>query len=137
MDVLKIALLVTCLSLSSCAKLDYIYEQSVGQISLLTKSKENKDIIKDVRLPKDQRQKIEQIEELKKYFYKYWDKKETRIYSKTTMLKSKAVTYLVIASPFEEIKAVENCFPLMGCFPYLGFFNLTSAKKFAKSEELV
>jgi predicted aminopeptidase len=51
------------------------------------------------------------------------------------MLKSKAVTYLVIASPYNEIKAEKNCFPLMGCFPYLGFFNNDSAKEFAKSKE--
>jgi predicted aminopeptidase len=133
MDILKIAMLG--LLLSSCAKLNYIYEQSVGQISLFAKAKDNKEVIKNVRLPKENREKIKRIEELKSYFYKYWEKKETRIYSQTTILKSKAVTYLVVASPYEEIKAIENCFPLMGCFPYLGFFNLESAKSFAKEKE--
>ena len=51
------------------------------------------------------------------------------------MLQNKAVSYLVIASPFQEIRAEETCFPLMGCFPYLGFFNLISAKNFAKNNE--
>jgi len=51
------------------------------------------------------------------------------------MLENSAVTYLVVASPFNEIKAVETCFPVMGCFPYLGFFNLNSAKNFAKEKE--
>jgi predicted aminopeptidase len=133
MDILKIAMLG--LLLSSCAKLNYIYEQSVGQISLFAKAKDNKEVIKNVRLPKENREKIKRIEELKSYFYKYWEKKETRIYSQTTILNSKAVTYLVVASPYEEIKAVESCFPLMGCFPYLGFFSLDSAKAFAKEKE--
>ncbi len=133
MDVLKIALLIFICS--SCAKLGYIYEQGVGQISLLTRAKENKDVIKNVRLPKEQREKIQKIESLKKYFYHYWDKKPGQIYTSTTILKSKAVTYLVIASPFNDVKADETCFPLMGCFPYLGFFNLDSAKDFAKEKE--
>lgn len=104
-------------------------------MTLLSQGKENKDVLKSVRVPKNQKEKIKKIQELKSYFYKYWDKKETRIYSQTTMLKNRAVTYLVIASPYQEIKAVDNCFPLMGCFPYLGFFSQDSAKKFAKEKE--
>jgi predicted aminopeptidase len=118
-----------------CAKMNYLYEQGVGQISLQARAKDNKEILQNVRIPKDQKEKIKKIEELKLYFYNYWNKKQTRIYTQTTMLENKAVTYLVVASPFNEIKAVENCFPLMGCFPYLGFFNLSSAQSFAKELE--
>ena len=133
MDILKVLLLVTLLS--SCAKLDYLYEQGIGQLALMNRAKENSEVIRNVRIPRNEREKIKKIEKLKKYFYHYWDKKETAIYSKTSMLKQKAVTYLVIASPYDEIKADKTCFPLMGCFPYLGFFNIDSAKKFALSKE--
>jgi predicted aminopeptidase len=132
-DLLRI--LLTLFLFSSCAKLDYLYEQSVGQISLMTKAKDNQEVMKNVRISRTDRDKIKKIEELKKYFYHYWGKKETAIYSKTSMLKHKAVTFLVIASPFNEIKAEKTCFPLMGCFPYLGFFNLDSAQDFAKTKE--
>lgn len=128
-------ILLTMLGALGCAKFDYLYEQSVGQISLQSKARDNREMLKNVRVPSSQKQKIKKIEELKKYFYRYWAKKETRIYSQTTMLNNKAVSYLVIASPYYEIKAEETCFPLMGCFPYLGFFNMSSAKNFAKSKE--
>ncbi len=133
MDFLKFVLLT--LLVSGCAKFDYLYEQSLGQISLQSKARDNQEMLKNVRIPKDQKEKIKKIQSLKKYFYQYWGKKETAIYSQTTMLQNKAVTYLVVASPFQEIKAEETCFPLMGCFPYLGFFNLASAKEFAKKKE--
>lgn len=137
MGILKKTTLFLILSsmFAGCAKFEYLYEQGVGQMTILSKGKDNKELLKSVRVPKSQKEKIKKIQELKSYFYKYWDKKETNIYSQTTILKSKAVTYLVIASPYQEIKAVDNCFPLMGCFPYLGFFNLSSAKKFAKEKE--
>lgn len=135
MDYLKFLGLFLLLSLGGCAKFDYLYEQSMGQISLQSKARDNNEMLKNVRLPSDQKAKIKKIQELKKYFYRYWSKKETRIYSQTTMLNSKAVSYLVVASPYNEIKATETCFPLMGCFPYLGFFNMASAKGFAKSQE--
>jgi predicted aminopeptidase len=131
----KLFFLITLSCLVGCAKFNYLYEQGVGQMALLSRGKDNKDIIKNVRVPKDHKEKIKQIEVLKKYFYIYWEKKESKIYSQTTMLKNKAVTYLVIASPYNELKAVESCFPIMGCFPYLGFFNLDSAKEFAKEKE--
>jgi predicted aminopeptidase len=121
--------------LSGCAKFDYLYEQSVGQLSLQSRARSNDEMLKNVRVTKDQKDKIRKIQKLKKYFYHYWGKKETAIYSQTTMLQNKAVTYLVVASPFNEIKAVETCFPVMGCFPYLGFFNLASARDFAKTKE--
>ena len=119
-----------------CAKLNYLYEQGMGQMALLSAGKENHEVLKSVRVPKTHKEKIKKIEELKKYFYTYWEKKETKIYSQTTMLKQRAVTYLVIVSPHSEIKAMDTCFPLMGCFPYLGFFNLNSAKDFAKEKEI-
>lgn len=133
MDFLKIAILLFCLG--GCAKFDYLYEQGMGQLSLQSRARDNREMLKNVRVSSDQKEKIKKIQELKKYFYSYWAKKETPIYSQTTMLKNKAVSYLVVASPFSEIKAEETCFPLMGCFPYLGFFNLASAKDFAKSRE--
>lgn len=133
MDVLVIAL--SFLMFTSCAKIGYVYEQGVGQISLLAKARDNDKVMKNVRLPLEYREKIKKIEELKKYFYHFWGMKETRIYSQTTLLQSQAVTYLVVVSEFNDIKVVENCFPVMGCFPYLGFFNLDSAKKFAKEKE--
>ena len=118
-----------------CAKFNYLYEQGVGQMSLLSAGKDNTEVLKSVRVPKTYKEKIKKIEELKKYFYSHWEKKETKIYSQTTMLKQKAVTYLVIVSPYSEVKTIDTCFPIMGCFPYLGFFNLNSAKKFAREQE--
>ena len=136
MDFLKkLPFFVLLVMISGCAKFDYLYEQSMGQMSLLSRGRDNKEMLQSVRVSKSQKEKIKNIEELKKYFYKYWDKKETKIYSQTTMLKEKAVTYLVIVSPYKEIKAEETCFPVMGCFPYLGFFNQSSAKRFAKEKE--
>lgn len=136
MDFLKLSLILLILLIfPSCAKFDYLYEQSLGQISLQSRARDNQELLKNVRIPSEQKEKIRKIQSLKKYFYSYWGKKETAIYSQTTMLQNKAVTYLVVASPFSEIKAEETCFPLMGCFPYLGFFNLASSKDFARKKE--
>src|SRR5690606_10073330 len=104
---------------SGCSRLDYVIEQGAGQMMLQNKSRRNKDVLKDKRIPQDYKNKITKIETFKKHFYQYFGEEEKGIYSRTTILKGSAATYLVIASPYTEIKAKNTCFPVMGCFPYL------------------
>ncbi len=96
---------------------------------------ENQKVLEDPSVSEEWKNKIRLVEVYKEYFYKYFKKKTTSIYSKTSLLKGEAVTYLVIASPHKKIKAHEFSFPFMGEFPYIGFFNENSAKDFAKNLE--
>jgi hypothetical protein len=128
------------LNFSSCSKMLYVAEQGVGQISLIHRGVPNENILNSVKYDKKIKQKIQKIEHFKEYFFKYFNKKPTEIYTKTTFLKSKAVTYLVIASPFYTITPKLECFPFVGCFPYLGFFKQQSALEYSanlKKEGLV
>ena len=131
MVTVKVLVLSLLLILSSCAKFGYLVEQGTGQVKLLATAKENEAILNDVRFSNKDKEKIKKIQIYKKYFYKYWGKKETSIYNKTTILHDAAVTYLVISSEFNKIEARKECFPIMGCFPYLGFFKKSSAESFA------
>jgi predicted aminopeptidase len=125
MDSLK--LLILLVFFSSCAKTSYLFEQGLGQMSLLSKAKWNDKVLADEKVKESDKEKIRKIQLYKTWFYKFWERDETRIYSKTTFLEGEAVTWLVIASPFNEVKALKECFPIMGCFPYLGFFKKESA----------
>lgn len=136
MDVLRrLFLIVPLVLFVSCAKIGYLIEQGMGQLRLQTSSKSNESMINDPIVSIEVKNKIRKIEELKKYFYKYFEKKESSIYSKTTILKSNAVTHLVIASKYYEIRPKNECFVFMGCFPYLGFFKETSANDYQKKLE--
>ena len=115
-----------------CAKLGYLTEQGIGQMKLQWRGERNEEVLNNPKISSEVKRKILLVEEYKKFFYYYFGQKASTIYTKTTMLDSKAVTYLVIASPHTEMKAYEFEFPFMGSFPYLGFFNLDSAKSFAK-----
>lgn len=126
--------------LTGCAKLSYLTEQSVQQMRLQWKGRPNEEVLKDPKVSEDEKRKIILVGEYKKFFYHYFGKKETKIYTKTSFLDHKAVTYLVIASPHTKIEAHEFEFPFVGSFPYIGFFKKDSAKDFAKDlekEELV
>tara|TARA_R110002072_G_scaffold64203_1_gene159046 strand:+ start:19550 stop:20530 length:981 start_codon:yes stop_codon:yes gene_type:complete len=106
--------------------------QSSGQAKILFGGIDNKEVLEDPKVDPKIKKKIRNIAKHKKYFYEYWKKPATDIYEETYFLKNKAVTYLVIASPFNEIKPKKECFLFMGCFPYLGFFDESDAKEHAQ-----
>ncbi|MFG1506136.1 aminopeptidase [Halobacteriovorax sp. ZH5_bin.2] len=130
--IFQYSLLLSCLS---CAKISYLTEQGIGQVDILWSARKNHEVLEDPKVSEEYKAKIKQIETYKTYFYNYWQRPSTDIYSKTTLLKSRAVTYLVIASRPNEIKARKECFTFYGCFPYLGFFKEESATEFAKGLE--
>lgn len=117
---------------SSCAKVGYLFEQGSAQLGLQSRAKANEEVLKSPRIHRKDKEKIKYIGSLKKYFYDYWKKPESKIYSRTTFLKNKAVSYLVIASKYDRIETYNSCFPVVGCFPYLGFFEKKSAEEYAK-----
>ena len=47
-----------------CAKLNYLYEQGMGQMALLSAGKENHEVLKSVRVPKTHKEKIKKREVL-------------------------------------------------------------------------
>lgn len=130
-------LLIFCLFMTSaCARLGYLTEQGIEQVKIQwIKDRKNIDILNDPKVPEYVKQKILLVEDYKKFFQHYFSEKSTGIYSRTTMLDTEAVSYLVIASPHTEIKAHEFKFPFVGAFPYIGFFKKSSAESFARKLE--
>lgn len=107
----------------------------MGQWRIQRHGQANEKVLQDNNVSIDIKKKIQLVEDTKKYFYSYFEKPKTDIYSKTTFLETEAVTYLVIAAPHTKLEAHEFSFPFVGSFPYLGFFNKNSALKFQKDLE--
>jgi predicted aminopeptidase len=119
----------------SCAKISYVIDQGVGQLRIVNRAKPNSEVLLDAKISEADKSKIKKIADYKKYFYQYYSRKSTGIYDKTYFLSDRAISYLVIASEKNIIKAKEECFPIMGCFPYLGFYKVDDAKVYAKRLE--
>lgn len=128
--------------LPACTQLSYYTEQgyNFAKLQWLT-SRANENVLADPDVSEKTKHKILLVQEYKKFFYHYFNTRETDIYTRTTMLENEAVSYLVIASPHTKIEAHEFSFPFVGSFPYIGFYKKSSAKRFArklrKKENLV
>lgn len=131
----KILLLWFLLFLFSCAKTGYLIEQGIGQVGLEWNAVNNDRVLMDPKVSDEHKEKIRLILKAKDYFYKYFKIEPTGIYDETTFLESDAVTHLVIVSRKDQIKAEKVHFPIVGSFPYLGFFNEKSAKEYADEKK--
>jgi predicted aminopeptidase len=120
---------------SGCAKWKYVFDQGLGQMQIQFKAQDNDKVLADQNIKQDVKDKIKLVLKFKKYFYEYLDLKETDIYRKTTILDRKAISYLVIISSPYRIKPLSHSFPIVGEFPYLGFFNVADAKDFMRDYE--
>ena len=115
--------------LVGCAKLGYLLEQGVEQLRLQANARDNEQVLADPTVAQGHKEQVQQIAKYKGFFYRYFKRQPTDIYSKTVFLATKAVSHLVVASKYDEVKALEHCFGPWGCFPYLGLFKEKSAQK--------
>ena len=123
---------MTSLLFLSCAKIQYVYDQGIGQMSILNHGIENELVLKDPKIPDSQKDKIRNIEKYKNYFFDYIQKPAGKIYSKTTFLRTKPVSHMVVVSPYNKVEALHECFWFVGCFPYLSFFEEKKAQIYAE-----
>lgn len=120
--------------MSGCARLGYLTEQGVQQVKIQwIHDRKNEDVLDDPKVSEEIKRKIMLVGEYKKFFYHYFSKKPTGIYTRTTMLENEAVSYLVIASQHTKIEAHEFKFPIVGTFPYIGFFKEKSPRNLPRN----
>lgn len=125
-----LAPLLILLLLSGCSTTGYIVKQGWGQLKLQWSGVSNEKILADASVSDDIKFKLRLIEDAKRFFEHYFNLKVGGIYSKTSMLDSEAVTWLVIASRPDRVEAHEFEFPFVGSFPYIGFFSKDDAESF-------
>lgn len=123
------------LLLLGCSTPTYLVKQGLGQLKIQWSSTPNERVLSDPKVSDEVKFKIRLIEDAKKFFEAYFAHPAQGIYSQTTFLDEKAVTWLVVASRPDAIEAVEHSFPFLGAFPYLGFYQRSDAESFAEELE--
>ncbi len=123
---LLILFLITS-SCISCAKLTYLTSQSIEQIKLISTGDPINEVINSTARTEQERVKLQNILKYKIFFSEYLGEELGDTYSKVIFLDRENVSQLVISSSWEQIKPLKECFLVVGCFPYLGFFEKEDA----------
>jgi predicted aminopeptidase len=122
------ALILSFVFLSGC-QMGYLVKQSYGQLALLSHTERIEYALKDPNIDKETKRKILLVQEVKKFAEEKIGLVHTRNYDKFIKLDDPYVTYVVSASPKNELKAYLWSFPFVGSVPYKGFFHKEDAKE--------
>lgn len=103
-------------------ELRYGWMQAKGQISILMKVADVKDVLQSPTLPDSLKTKIRLIEEIKQFGVDSLGLKPSKNYTTFYDQHGKPILWVITASPRYELEAKEWKFPIIGTFPYKGFF---------------
>jgi predicted aminopeptidase len=124
------ALLALAAATQGCGTAQYLYQAGKGQFAMANRARPLDDVIHDETTPPRIREVLSEIPRIKK-----WGEQQglraTPNYREYVKLDRPAATWVVSASEPLRFVSKEWSFPLIGSFPYLGWFDLGDAKKYA------
>jgi predicted aminopeptidase len=131
-------LLALALSSSGCGTVSYLFQAGKGQMQLLNRAKPIDEVLKDERTPPRVKRLLAEIPKVKE-FGEANGIKPTKNYTEYVKLDRSNAVYVVSACQKLRFESRSWHFPIVGDFPYLGWFDLDGAKGFAeelKKEDL-
>lgn len=120
------------LILAGCEALTYGYQAFEGHGAVLNARVDIDDAIANTDLPPEVRAKLR----LSKVVIAFAETEGLSVggnYRHYARTDEKAVVYNVFATPEFDLTAVENCFPVVGCVAYRGFYRRSDAEAYGEN----
>ena len=124
---LVLLLLFLLLPLSGC-RLGYLFHAAAGQFLLLSESIPVQQALDENLLPPEQKSRLLLVAKIKEFGENELGLRKTDSYETVFLKSGRDPIYTVSASPKDRLQQKTWDFPIVGEMPYLGFFDLESAK---------
>jgi len=124
---LLVLLLLLSLNLSGC-RLTYLLHAAAGQAKLLSGAVPMEDGLQDATLSDQKKDRLRLVPHIKAFGERTLGLKETKNYEKIYLASSRPPVYVISACPKDRLAPVTWWFPIVGRMPYLGFFDLETAR---------
>lgn len=124
----RIVLPLTAILFSGCSPV-YVMKSAAGHASLLWHRRDMSAMIADPSVPEPIKEKLRLVLEIRAFAFNEMRLRRTRDYSTLSKIHGPYVTYLVSASEKTRFKAYEWWFPVVGKFPYKGYYNERDAAR--------
>jgi predicted aminopeptidase len=120
------------LGMSGCSTLEYLWQAGRGQLAILNRARPLEEVIRDETTPPRIRRLLEEVPKVKSFGERF-GMKPTRNYETYVKLDRDAAVYVVSACAPLKFEPKEWKFPIVGGFPYLGWYSRENAEKYAES----
>jgi predicted aminopeptidase len=128
------AIALVALACSGCFYPAYVAQGAIGQLDLLAKARPLDDVIHDPNTPLRTALELAEIPAIKTYGRSY-GLRIRRNYETYADIKRGAAVWFVGASDAVAFKPRQWCFPIVGCFAGVGYFDEDEAIKFEEKLE--
>jgi predicted aminopeptidase len=125
---------LACVACGGCLYTTYVAQGAAGQLDLLSKAKPIDKVIHDPSTPLRTAMLLAEIPEIKHYGRSYGLKIGRNYETYADIGRSAAVWFVGAADPL-AFKPRQWCFPIVGCFAGLGWFDEDDAVKFEQDLE--
>lgn len=115
-------------SAASGCSVGYLLHLGRGQARIVCGSKPVEKLLEDPGTPADVKAKIRIVLDAKAFGEHELGLEPSKNYTTYYQVNQPAVAYNLTASPRFELTAHQWCFPIAGCLPYKGFFDLERAR---------
>lgn len=115
---------------SGCSTLSYLWQAGEGQLAIMNRARPIPEVLKDETTPPKIRELLGEVSRVKAFGEKM-GLKATTSYQEYVKLDRDAAVYVVSACHPLKFEPKEWRFPIVGGFPYLGFYTMDGAKKYA------
>jgi predicted aminopeptidase len=106
----------------------YVLQSAAGHVDLLWRRRSISQALQDPGTPPELRAKLETADSARRFAFEKLGLKRSRSFSSWSPIDRDAATYLVLGSPRTKLEPYEWSFPLVGSFPYKGFFKRSRAE---------
>lgn len=124
---LALLVIVVLLGIWHREVLTYAFLQAKGQISILMQVQDVEDILNDPTFPDSLKARIRLIQEIKKFGVDSLGLTPSDNYTTFYNQHGRPLIWLITASPRYKIEPHQWHFPIVGTFPYKGYFDSTLA----------
>jgi predicted aminopeptidase len=120
----RLAILLGLLStLPGC----YIVQQGLGQLGMLSQREPIARVLQEPHLPIKTRDRLMLVWYARRFARDVLGLRVGQSYQDLVWLDRDAASYVVAAAPPDSLEPYRWCFPVVGCQPYIGYFNRADA----------
>jgi predicted aminopeptidase len=133
---MRAALLAAALLLSGCESMQYYAQAIGGQLSITRAARPVETWLADPATPQDLRDRLELARGIREFASRELALPRNGSYESYAELGRPYVAWNVYAAPAFSTEAKQECFPLVGCVSYRGFFAEADARRHAEKRRL-
>lgn len=129
-----ILVIISSLLLSGCSHIQYLWQAGLGQWAIYNHERPIDEVIADPRTSSEVREQLKWIPEIKKYVEDELGIKSTSNYTTYSDIKRPYVVWSLTSAQKYDLQLKSWSFPIVGSFPYLGFFKKEMAEEWQMKE---